>query len=167
MAYVQSNALHFKIKLGKMNRTPFLAITPGINIHVIITTVSFASNQQYNYNMVPARWRRPWRCPWRWPWWRGGGVAKGKSENFTARSVTELEVTLINWGSRNSRARVSARLMGTDLSNSWLGLYGAQRVPRLHELMDFAGYTRVGNDASCNDLVDFFRTTANDRPRSK
>jgi len=35
---------------------------------------------------------------------------------------------------------------------------GAQRVPRLRELMDFAGYTRVGNDASCNDPVDFFRT---------
>jgi len=44
---------------------------------------------------------------------------------------------------------------------------GAQRVVRLRELMDFAGYTRVGNDASCNDLVDFFRTVANDRPRSK
>lgn len=43
------------------------------------------------------------------------------------------------------------------LSVTWVVLAPNERVPRLHELMDFVGYTRVGNDASCNDPVGFFR----------
>lgn len=58
--------------------------------------------------------------------------------------------------------------MGTDLSNSWLGLYGVQRVLRLHELMDFAGYTRVGYDASCNDpSISFKQRRMIDLDRNK
>lgn len=85
---MQSNVLRFQIKSGQIKRPRLFLSTAwySVNIYVIIPTVSFALNQQYDRNAEPAQWHRADRPTDGRAHAGVVAIAKGKSENFTVHS---------------------------------------------------------------------------------